>query len=70
MSKNTYTSAIDVHEIWANSDKNLFYSTVVIVEAEDMTAAENKVKEWFEQSDIENVVTHSVTIIKTLPKIH
>lgn len=70
MTKNTYTCAVDVHEDYADTDKDIHYSTVVIVEAEDMSQAEIKVLDWFEKSDIANLVTHRVKITKTLPKIH
>jgi hypothetical protein len=69
-SKNTYTIAINVHEDYANTDKDIHYSTVAIVEAETMSEAETKLLEWFEKSDIPNHVTHKVEIVKTLPKIH
>ena len=48
----------------------MIYSTVVIVEADDMETAEKKVIEWFENSDIQGLVEHKIEIVKTLPKIH
>lgn len=70
MTKNEYTVAVNVHEDYINTDKDIHYSTVVIVEAGDMEEAEEKVLGWFEKSDIEGFVIHKVTIVKVLPKIH
>ena len=67
---NTFSIAVNVHEDYVNTDKDIHYSTVVIVEADDMESAESKLLEWFENSDIEGVVNHKVEIVKTLPKIH
>ena len=67
---NTFTVAVNVHEDYVNTEKDIHYSTVVIVEAEDMSEAEIKVIDWFEKSDIEGFVIHKIEIIKTLPKIH
>jgi len=70
MTKNEYTVAVNVHEDYLDTEKDIHYSTVVIVEAEDMGHAENKVLAWFEKSDIEGFVIHKVEIVKVLPKIH
>ena len=67
---NTFTVAVNVHEDYVNTEKDIHYSTVVIVEAEDMSEAETKVLDWYEKSDIEGFVIHKVEIVKTLPKIH
>lgn len=72
-SLHTFTVAVNVHEDYVDSinmDDDIHYSTVVIVDAEDMGQAETKVLDWFEKSDIEGYVTHRVEIVKTLPKIH
>jgi GTP-binding protein EngB required for normal cell division len=70
MTKNEYTVAVKVHEDYLDTEKDIHYSTVVIVEAEDMEEAEEKVLDWFERSDIEGFVIHKVEIVKVLPKIH
>jgi GTP-binding protein EngB required for normal cell division len=70
MTKNEYTVAVNVHEDYLDTEKDIHYSTVVIVEAEDMEEAEEKVLDWFERSDIEGFVIHKVEIVKVLPKIH
>jgi GTP-binding protein EngB required for normal cell division len=70
MTKNEYTVAVNVHEDYLDTEKDIHYSTVVIVEAEDMEDAEEKVLDWFEKSDIEGFVIHKVEIVKVLPKIH
>jgi hypothetical protein len=67
---NTFSVAVNVHEDYVNTDKDIHYSTVVIVEADDMETAEKKVRDWFENSDIQGLVEHKVEIVKTLPKIH
>jgi hypothetical protein len=67
---NTFTVAVNVHEDYVNTDKDIHYSTVVIVEAENIGEAESKVLNWFEKSDIQGLVEHKVEIVKTLPKIH
>ncbi len=70
MTKNEYTVAVNVHEDYLDTEKDIHYSTVVIVEAKDMEEAEEKVLDWFEKSDIEGFVIHKVEIVKVLPKIH
>jgi len=70
MTKNEYTVAVNVHEDYLDTEKDIHYSTVVIVEAEDMEEAEEKVLDWFKRSDIEGFVIHKVEIVKVLPKIH
>ena len=70
MSLNTFTVAVNVHEDYVNTEKDIHYSTVVIVDAKDMGEAESKVLDWFEKSDIQGLVEHKVEIVKTLPKIH
>ena len=70
MSTNTFTVAVNVHEDYVNTEKDIHYSTVVIVDAADMSEAETKVLNWFEKSDILGLVEHKVEIVKTLPKIH
>lgn len=66
----TFSVAVNVHEDYVNTDKDIHYSTVVIVDAEDMGDAESKVLNWFEKSDVQGLVEHKVVIVKTLPKIH
>lgn len=66
----TFSVAVKVHEDYVNTDKDINYSTVVIVDAEDMSHAESKVLDWFDKSDIQGLVEHKVVIVKTLPKIH
>lgn len=67
---NIFSVAVHVHEDYVDTEKDIHYSTVVIVEAEDMGQAETKVLDWFEKSDIQGLVEHKVKIVKTLPKIH
>ncbi len=70
MTKNEYTVAVKVHEDYLDTEKDIHYSTVVIVEAEDMEEVEEKVLDWFDKNNIEGFVTHKVEIVKVLPKIH
>ena len=70
MTKNEYTVAVKVHEDYLDTEKDIHYSTVVIVEAEDMEEVEEKVLDWFDKNNIEGFVIHKVEIIKVLPKIH
>ena len=66
----TFSVAINVHEDYVETEKDIHYSTVVIVDAEDISDAETKVLDWFEKSDVDGYVIHKVEILKTLPKIH
>jgi hypothetical protein len=66
----TFSVAVNVHEDYVNTDKDIYYSTVVIVDAEDMGHAESKVLDWFDKSDIQGLVEHKIKIVKTLPKIN
>jgi len=70
-----YTVAINVSETWLNTsddeneDSSINYDTVILVEADDIESAEDKVIDWFARQD-NSFVNHYVTINKTLPKIH
>ena len=71
-----YTVAIEVEERWMvdiedlnSPDPSLCYDTVILVEADDIESAENKVKDWYDRQD-SDAITHYITIIKTLPKIY
>lgn len=72
MTHHEYTVAITVHEKWVDHEKKEIhrsYNTVVLVEADDVEHAENKVINWFEKQDALGVHEHTVIIIKTIPKL-
>jgi len=68
MTHNEYTVAVEVEEKIV--DKIFNYSTVVLVEADDIEHAEERVIEWFEKQDRPGQIEHSVEIIKVIPKLH
>jgi hypothetical protein len=69
MTHKEFTASISVHEDWVNTDKDIHYTTVALVEAEDIENAEKKVFDWYSKLDTD-FITHKVTIHKVLPKIH
>jgi len=70
MTHHEYTASITVHEDWLETDKDIKYDTVVLVEAEDIEQAEQKIIDFFESKDILTKLEHKVIIHKILPKIH
>ena len=68
MTHNEYTVAVEVEEKIV--DKIFNYSTVVLVEADDIEHAEERVIEWFEKQHRPGQIEHSVEIIKGIPKLH
>jgi hypothetical protein len=70
MTHNEYTVAINVVEEHHQLGTIEKYSTVVLVEADGIGQAEQLVFDHFEHMDNENIITHTVEIIKTIPKIH
>lgn len=68
MTHNEYTVAVEVEEKIV--DKIFNYSTVVLVEADDIEHAEERVIEWFEKQDRPGQIEHNVEIIKVIPKLY
>ena len=68
MTHHEYTVAVSVTENVV--DKTIDYSTVVLVEANDIEHAEERVLEWFQKQDIPGKIEHIVKIIKVIPKLH
>jgi len=68
MTHNEYTVAVEVDEKIV--DEVLTYSTVILVEADDIEHAEERVLEWFEKQDRPGQREHSVKIVKVIPKLH
>jgi hypothetical protein len=69
MTHKEFTASISVHEDWINTDKDIHYTTVALVEADSIEQAEKKVIDWYFKLDTD-FITHTVTIHKVLPKIH
>ena len=67
MTHHEYTVAVAVEEKIV--DKTFNYQTVVLVEADDIEHAEERVIEWFERHDKPGQIEHKVQIIKTIPKL-
>ncbi len=70
MSKHDYAVAINVHEDYANTEKDIHYSITVPVLADDVQDAEDKIIEWYEKQNIEGFVEFKVKIVKTIPKLY
>jgi hypothetical protein len=69
MTHNEYTVAVNVVETFHQLGTTEEYNTVVLVEADSIGQAEELTRDHFEDMDNDNIVSHKVTIIKTVPKI-
>lgn len=69
MTHNEYTASITVYEDWAGKENDSQFSTVVIVDADNIEQAEEKVIAYFEHLDVPGTIEHRVFIHKVLPKI-
>jgi hypothetical protein len=69
MTHNEYTASITVYEDWAGKENDSEFSTVVIVEADSIEEAEEKVISYFDYLDVPGTIEQKVIIHKIVPKI-
>ena len=62
MTHNTYSASVSVHKDWLDTEKDEHFDAPLVIDAENIENAREKIMNFFENQDVPGVLEHKIVI--------